>query len=532
MTNLNGKAKAIIAISAVATLLLLAATFFAASAATGRNVSIQIPGFSKGGSKDVPSDYSTEDHLTLVDVPDEKASAESNNATKPALDEALEYSSNPIRLLSTCSKSKEEKQRLKENGIAAANVLLSYDSSQRTIVRLDFGFVPQELEGINRFKPNLLPLASTYKDADYIVFARQSPKRLFYHHEIVYCDMAWATAQPSDRKILKCTSLGAYTLELPEWQSAEGVCKDIPFFAIAQGHIDPRVFLSPYGEPLMLVSVNGKNTCISQYIIDLRAVIPNLGRKLGISETEVPIAFSELTELTRDQAKKFEKNWVVLYDQDNVAYVQHELGPTRSLTILQGSGSGKNLLDKDKQETPQCIKELVPAENGSVDVEIHQATNSLRVTLCEFPCEPNVHNTVLVSIFHIKYKNMAETTYKRYAAVMNATAPFNIIARSPELTISGGDEKTNFYAVSMVWDRSFWDHPTWSEYLKKNKGDNTKYDPATSNDPIDKSTSNTDDYYHGWISDMVVINFSIDELESAVIHTPMKDILDCLIFCQ
>ncbi|KAK9475072.1 uncharacterized protein V1510DRAFT_409957 [Dipodascopsis tothii] len=279
-----------------------------------------------------------------------------------------------------------------------------------------------------------------------------------YHHELVFCDMGWTWTRTIRRKILHCkeNSGRSVRLELPEWASPKGKCSRYPFLGLIQGYTDPRVFFSPLGEPLMIVGTNSKTACLGQFVVDLRTYIPDLAKKMEIED--VPIRFKEITELPRKDRAEVEKNWFMLYDENNRVYVQHDYDE-RSLSPVFGE------IANIAPPTPQCLmglKEKFNMKDAAND--IHQATNSLRVTLCDFPCVPTIHNTVLVEIVHVKFKNYYELFYRRYAVVMNATAPFEIIGRTGNLMYAGTDEHTMIYTVSMGWDPdNFRVHEPWDE---------------------------------------------------------------------
>ncbi|KAK9314924.1 hypothetical protein V1522DRAFT_415859 [Lipomyces starkeyi] len=409
----------------------------------------------------------------------------------------------------------------------AANFLVSINGPEGTVARMQFGSA-----AYSRYNPNLLPYPAGSKPA-YIGFARQSPNNVVFHHEIVYCDMDWGETRAIGRRILQCVEpANARRLFLPEASSPAGLCLSHKFLEMKQGHTDPRVFFSPMGEPLMVVGTNGRTNCMGQYVVDLRTVIPGLSQKMNLMN--IPVRYSNLTELRRDDMHEIEKNWVLLYDENNEDYVHHDMTPR---SISKGV-NGSNILLVPAQELPECMRSPLKDFSKTKDAvnEYHQATNSLRVTMCEFPCIPTIHNTVLVSLMHIKYKNVYELFYRRYAMIMNVTAPFEVIGRTNNLMFAGLDEQTMLYTVSMVWDKSFNARPEWNDATGDSSilANSAEYAEDYSRKEGYGQSRNqlADGYYHGWIDDTVMINIGVNDCDAAVLHVPMRDMLDCIVLCE
>ncbi|KAK9352813.1 hypothetical protein V1523DRAFT_350624 [Lipomyces doorenjongii] len=322
------------------------------------------------------------------------------------------------------------------------------------MTRMNFNSARQD-----RYNPNILPFPKDYK-YPYIGFARQSPKAVLYHHEVVWCEMDWSATPTIGLKILKCVQ-PAQKMNLEEWTSKQGSCTSIPFLSLKLGHSDPRIMFSPHGEPLMVVGNNGKANCMGQFVIDLRVVIPGLSTKMKLDH--VPIRYKTLTELPRPEYKEIEKNWFLMWDEANIGYVEHET-ERRSVSALNASPEKQvNIATPGISKCLSALKRPMKKDKGQGN-DIHQATNSLRVTLCDFPCIPTIHNTVIIELLHLKYKNVYELFYRRYAIIMNATAPFNIIGRTGNLMYAGTDEKVMLYSVSITWDHDHYrEHDDWDE---------------------------------------------------------------------
>ncbi|KAK9239750.1 hypothetical protein V1525DRAFT_16897 [Lipomyces kononenkoae] len=476
----------------------------------------------------------------------------------------------PLSLLRYCSNPNYKTSN--------ANYLVSAVLDEGTIARMDFGHSSNG----PRYNPNILPFPKSYKHP-YIGFARQSPQKGLYHHEIVWCEMDWADTPAIGRKTLAC--VGKETkVDLAEWGTPAGLCKKVSYLALKQGLADPRILFSPWGEPLMIVGTNGQSNCMNQFVIDLRVVVPGLNWKMKLQG--VPIRFKQLTELPRPQYNEIEKNWFLMWDEINVGYVQHEI-EDRSVSLLFGARSKQ--VNIASPGIPECISSLKKKLDGVEHLnEIHQATNSLRVTLCDFPCIPTIHNTVIIELMHMKYKNHFEIFYRRYAIIMNATAPFNIIGRTGNLMYAGTDEKSMLYTVSITWDHEHYRaHEDWNEfthggqwYLDEINGTEKTVEidtpkmlqkratpsptPDQSSDSVAVSTTESstqsptaaaapsasnqpaaaenekkelpqnplvNKYYHGWLNDMMMISIGFNDQDSAILHVPARDLLECMHIC-
>ncbi|KAK9466678.1 hypothetical protein V1512DRAFT_207935 [Lipomyces arxii] len=481
----------------------------------------------------------------------------------------------------------------------SATVLVSQNGPEGTLARVDFGWYGFDTP--DRFNPSILPYPKGSENP-YFTIARQSVKSesAEQYNELVFCDMDWGLSRGIQRRILTCKTDIVVLNNLPEWRSPNGSCiwrKDLHG---KNGYTDPRLFFSPIGEPLMVVGNNGKTNCLSQYVIDLRALIPDMAFKLNISD--LPIRYKEMTELPRAELAEVEKNWFLLYDDENEGYVQHEM-LNRSITALDVLDVTDDEDELDAMnivagtQAPQCISSLVKhfddEPSDQVNSAIHQGTNSLRVTLCEYPCIPTIHNTVLIEMFNVKYHSFMEIFYRRYIVVMNVTAPFEVIGRTNNLIYAGSDEKMLIFTTSMVWDHDhFGHHPVWDEAkfggrviwdamedeeaeeienklaqesLEKGKtADGTP--KSTSNDATSVSNTNAEEKminsieeaehfyptlkevpltvngtkyhnplvndYHGWIDDTIMLSIGINDRESGVVHVKASNLLDCLVVCS
>ncbi|KAK9478723.1 hypothetical protein V1514DRAFT_330238, partial [Lipomyces japonicus] len=303
--------------------------------------------------------------------------------------------------------------------------------------------------GPNRFNPNVLPLPAG-SDKQYLGLVRVGKNEV---HEVHWCLLKWRFTKITERKMLECATRPA-KLPLPHFRARRGKCPSVPFLEIDQGLLDPRVYYSPFGEPLMIVGSNSHSACLGMYLIDLRALVPEINEILDISH--VPIRYNTYVELEGPPPQEeISKNWFTVYDLENNEYLHHSIYPQivasvndPSVNIADGSGTN-------------CVAELA---RGKKEIGIHQSSNALRVTLCDYPCLPTAQNSVLITVVHAKHVNRVDIVYRRYLVVMNATAPFNVIGRSKNLIYAGTDEYHMIYTVSIAWDTQMRTHKSWREH--------------------------------------------------------------------
>ncbi|KAK9321072.1 hypothetical protein V1517DRAFT_309275 [Lipomyces orientalis] len=408
---------------------------------------------------------------------------------------------------------------------SGANLLINAANPEGAMSRLSYAWFDNIDVDIFRFSPSVIPYP-TGSQHPYIGFAIQSlmpvDEDSAQHAVIIYCDMDWTLTDTFELPTLTCVTQPK-VLNLPRWRPAKGSCDQTPV-----GHVNPRIFMSPLGEPLMLVATNGKANCLHEFVVDLRTFVPDLAPKFKI-ET-VPIRFANLTALPRESSLAVvEEHYQLLFDDKNAIFVQHDIGD-RSLTSMSDYGMRNLAVDAP---TPECVLSLQKpvSDPDNQKVSLEQATNALRVTLCEYPCEPTLGNTVLMSIMHVKYEHLREVYYRRYLVVMNATAPFHILARSSSLIYLGSEERATVYTVAMQWDHSHFRTRSQSSIDPHNPVAKRAQIAAAAAKVSPETNSLVNDYYHGWLDDTVLISIGLNDQESAFMHINASQLLDCLEIC-
>lgn len=203
--------------------------------------------------------------------------------------------------------------------------------------------------------------------------------------------------------------------------------------------------------------------CFGLWIIDLRSLYPPLQTLLGSSPDRPSLgplkSYPTLTELTRNPPSTraaIEKNWLLFFPSSGEAYIQYELPshitkssastsdnkstPTRGRTFAKLLGNGLTTTNlTDPLEQP-CLNELTALYDNDAAGKPrrgtwHQATNSLRLVLCERAdpnCQPTSSNTVFFALIHRKFPNELKLPlrYERFFLVWAATPPFGMLGIS------------------------------------------------------------------------------------------------------
>ncbi|GAA5841662.1 hypothetical protein JCM5353_007182 [Sporobolomyces roseus] len=281
------------------------------------------------------------------------------------------------------------------------------------------------------------------------------------------------------------------TLNLPAKRKVDYLrCHD-PVYDQFIGPEDPRLFMTNDGQPLLIYSQTGRspNICRALFIIDARMVIPGLTKALKRAGWNAPIEFSEQTDLIRENQFNIEKNWSPFLGENDELFFHVSLVPQQIYKYVP------NL-------TLRPLDPLAPTHNCLTDVlgpdmnrvHLHHATPLLRATLCKRgECKPDVHNTVLIGMIHIKYHPLPYLHYVRRLVTWNVTSPYNYLSVSKPLTYLGTNQADPIFTVSMAWD-----HPTDRHGLGLN---------------------------HGFLDDTVLLSFGVADYGSAYIDVLARDLL-------
>ncbi|GAA6036697.1 hypothetical protein JCM8097_003434 [Rhodosporidiobolus ruineniae] len=282
------------------------------------------------------------------------------------------------------------------------------------------------------------------------------------------------------------------TLNLPAKRKVDYQRCENPTFDQFIGPEDPRLFFTNDGQPLLIFSQTGRSPmiCRALFIIDARMVIPGLDKALKKAGWNPPIQFREQTDLIRENQFNIEKNWSPFLGENDELFFHVSLVPQQIYKYVP------NLTLRPLDPTPpahNCLTDLLGADMNRVHV--HHASPLLRATLCKRgDCVPDVHNTVLFGIVHVKYHPLPYLHYVRHVVTWNVTSPYEYLSVSRPLTYSGTNQADPIFTVAVAWD-----HPSDA---KHGLGLN-----------------------HGFLDDNVLISFGVADYGSGYIDVLAHDLL-------
>ena len=183
---------------------------------------------------------------------------------------------------------------------------------------------------------------------------------------------------------------------------------------------------------------------------------------------------------------------MLFFPSTGESYIHYDLSTPRSgRTFAKLLGSGLTTTNlTDPLEIP-CIQDLETegkegnsARKGGT---WHQATNSLRLILCDRSdklCKPGRENTVFIALIHRKFPNVFKLPlrYERYFIAWEARAPFSMLGVSKHPLLLA-NETASGWSASDNWE----DDPANQELVRSHK----------SRKSIDGQVSNTTEPYHG-----------------------------------
>lgn len=349
--------------------------------------------------------------------------------------------------------------------------------------------------------PNIIP-HPTLEDTWIIVAQqRRSPEKKTVWSIELACDAVFQNG------VLGCIDS---PLLLPIAATSGDNCEgDRAYFNLNVGPHDARVFYGPK-TPYTIYGSNSMFTCFGQWMLDFRLLV-DWGFEMFTEEE-----FRKATELQRPAPySEVEKNWFVFWDRDEQLYAHYDIAPKRVFAKLGNDGSvGPDLAPFAADSDDKCVESYMPKAAHELE-SIHQATNSLSITFCKRSdpsCQAKDSNTFIFTIFQQKSFYSFHSIYEPYVMVFQQAAPFEIFAISSKpLWIHGRrmieDDRSSdplhvratktemFYVTSMSW---------------KTHGQN----------------------YHGYLDDVLLISFGIEDSKSAAIDVLVGDLFVDLHLCS
>lgn len=292
----------------------------------------------------------------------------------------------------------------------------------------------------------------------------------------------------------------------------------MPYLNLNTGPHSAKVFYGPRS-PYAIYGSNSRFTCLGQWVQDLRGLVHD-----WVEDSVVPVGLLGLgnswkddmsssstftspngTELQRPSPYGIvETNWFLFWDNTGTLHVHHDITPRRSFARLHGDGSvGRDLAPRVADRDRTCLSRYLPTIANPVFESLQQATNSLAVTLCrrtDPTCTPNDENTFLFTILQHKTYFDGHATYHPYVMVFRQRAPFEVWAVSlrpiwisgRRTMLSGDTEMFSIHSMS------------WRERGQR---------------------------YHGYVDDVLLLAFTIEDQRAAGIDVLAGDLLANLGLC-
>lgn len=301
----------------------------------------------------------------------------------------------------------------------------------------------------------------------------------------------------------------------------DGVCLDeIAFVTLVQGWRDSRVFMGP-NVPYIIYGAKSESICFGQWLQDARSVLPQFESHRHIAKDKS--SFTSAVELTRSSgAGVMEKNYFLFWDADNSAHVHYTLWPKRAFSKLHDDGTvSPDLAPASEYSDQICMAKFMPPvkKDPQSSEALHQATNSLTVTMCKRSdplCQPNDSNTFIMHLFHHKTYTQGHAIYEPYVVLFQRHAPFAIhaIGQRPYWIYGRG----NFTETT--------ESPHFTDPSKRRPEGHTEMFYITSMNWRSHSQK-----YHGYIDDILFLSFGIEDAKPGIIDILAGDLFDDLAYC-
>ncbi|KAH8591632.1 hypothetical protein B0O99DRAFT_631895 [Bisporella sp. PMI_857] len=387
--------------------------------------------------------------------------------------------------------------------ISTHHEIFSVSSPSKHYFKIDFA--DARLKAIN---PNIIP--HPYHNDTWIVVA-QHHKQDHIPNSVWFAELVCNAV--FEKGVLKCVSP---TQILPIAATWGTKCKgESTMFGMSIGPHDARVFWGPKAPYVSYGSVS-QHTCFGQWIVDFRLQVDWGFDHSAAKEFGVP------TELQRPPPYGIvEKNYFLFWDKDGHMYAHYDSAPKRSFAKIEWDGSvGEDLAPLATSDS-KCIAKYMPKvtdDPKALDHEsIHQATNSLSITMCngsDPTCSQNDSNTFLFTIIQHKFYYNFHSVYEPYLMVFSRSAPFAIHAISPKpLWISGRGGPGSRPP------------PGFSDEDKK-KWNQTEMMYITS-----MSWKTKGQRYHGYLDDVLFVTFGIEDSDTGAIDVLAGQLLEGLALC-
>lgn len=373
--------------------------------------------------------------------------------------------------------------------------VFSVSTQDKKYFMIDFG------EGNVAYNPNIIP-HRTLNDT-WIIVAQQSEHSV---HESVWFAEWVCNAAFRDGKLACLT--GPSILPITNTQEPYLCEGKLAFFNYNIGPHDARVFYGP-DHPYALYGSNSAFACFGQWIQDFKVLV-DWGFEYAAYE------FPKAIEIQRPgQYGAIEKNWFIFWDKDKNMYAHHDITPKRVFAKLSLDGSVGPDLGPEAIGDEQCMAKYMPFVAEKLE-SVHQATNSLSITLCnraDSNCVPDDSNTFIFTIFHHKTYYAFHSNYEPYVMLFHQTSPFSIYAIGQKpIWIHGRAGPGEGTPPEWITDMELWDQ--------------TEMFYITAINWREKNLK-----YHGYLDDILFLSFGIEDHLTAAIDITAGELFKQLGLC-
>ncbi|KAI1619612.1 hypothetical protein EDD37DRAFT_596863 [Exophiala viscosa] len=296
-----------------------------------------------------------------------------------------------------------------------------------------------------------------------------------------------------------------------------------------RGPHDARVFYGP-DMPYILYGSDSAFSCLGMWLHDARTLLPDFDNL-----TRMDNPFGEPVDVQKPTPPygETEKNYFVFWDLERKPYVhtdlmggRHEEG-VRQFAPLNADGSvGSDLAPAVAKADSLCMTNYMPRmgirndpDAGFIRYEaIHQASNSLSITLCkksDLECMSKPNNTFIMVVFHHKTFYSWHAEYHPYIMLFQQSAPFAIHAISQKgIWMHGRTTLTN------TTDAKEW----------RGRDDL----PVAHSEMFFVTNLSWKKHglmYHGYLDDEVFLGFGIEDTRAGGIDVLAGDLLQDLAYC-
>lgn len=286
---------------------------------------------------------------------------------------------------------------------------------------------------------------------------------------------------------------------------------DFDYYDLSIGPHDARVFQGP-DHPYIMYGSQSQHSCFGLWMQDFRRLVD------WRHDYQQSYAFRQATDLQRPAPyAPVEKNWFVFWDKDQQIYAHYDVYPKRAFAKLQPDGSvGADLSHLTSESDNRCMEQLMGSELAT-SPKLHQATNSLAITMCakaDPACKKTADNTFILTIFQKKTEAKFHSVYEPYVMLFKQTPPFQIHALSTK--------------------------PIWIHGRRAPNEEKATGHDGDSDIPLDQSEmlyvtsmswKNSSRRYHGYLDDVIFLAFGIEDSQAGAIDVLASDLLEHVGLC-